>query len=295
MRKHRKGLDSVGFEVHNGVATITINKPHRRNAVDSDMLEEIHLSLLEADDLKAVHCVVLQGAAGNFCSGFDLGSGSENSQDDKEYDPSLYRSHDSFDDDLWSLWRRSESRTLAMDMFKPVIAKVDGYCLGVGTDLALMCDLVLVSNEARIGFPPTRSFGSPANHMWLYHVGPQWAKYLLLTGDMISGRDAAHIGLAFKAVRADRLDSVASEIARRLTCVSPDLLATQKRIVNKGLELMGARTLQREASESDARSHLSQSFKDFFSVVRDKGFKQAIRERDAAFGDGLVSVNDVES
>jgi len=177
-------------------------------------------------------------------------------------------------------------------MFKPVIAKVHGNCLAGGTDIALMCDIVIASNDAKIGFPATRSIGSPANHMWLYHCGPQWAKRLLFTGDSIRGRDAAKIGLVQKAVSKEKLDAEVDLLAGRIGNVSPDLLACHKRIVNEGLELMGARTLQRIAGENDARAHLSKAFTGFFDVVQEAGLKEALRRRDAPFGDGEASIDE---
>jgi enoyl-CoA hydratase len=155
-----------------------------------------------------------------------------------------------------------------------------------------MCDFVITASDARIGFPAARALGSPANHMWLYHVGPQWTKLLLMTGDAIRGRDAARIGLALKAVQAVKLDAEVNELARRLTSVDAELLAAHKRIVNVGLELMGSRTLQRMASENDGRAHLTQAFQGFFDNVKDLGLKEALRRRDAPFGDGEVRLDD---
>ena len=125
------------------------------------------------------------------------------------------------------------------DVHKPVIAKVQGNCMAGGTDLALMCDVVIAAEDAKIGFPATRANGTPPNHMWVYHVGPQWAKRLLLTGDCLWGRDAARIGLVLDAVPAERLDEEVNELARRMSCIDADMLAAQKRVVNMALELSG--------------------------------------------------------
>ena len=152
----------------------------------------------------------------------------------------------------------NDLKMIMFDMHKPIIGKVQGNCLAGGTDLALLCDMLIVATDARIGFPATRSQGSQPNHLWLHHVGPQWAKRLLMTGDAIRGRDAVRIGLALKAVDPGRLDQEVDDLARRIALVDADLLSAQKRIVNLGLELMGARTMQRIASEMDACAHLSQ-------------------------------------
>jgi enoyl-CoA hydratase len=130
--------------------------------------------------------------------------------------------------------------------------------------------------------------------MWLYHVGPQWAKRLTLTGDTITGREAAQIGFAMKSVAPDLLERECEGLADRLALIDPDLLAATKRIVNVGLELMGARTLQRLAAENDARAHLAPSTRGFRENVQRKGLKAALRERDAAFGDGRARVGGPE-
>jgi enoyl-CoA hydratase len=130
--------------------------------------------------------------------------------------------------------------------------------------------------------------------MWIYHVGPQWAKRLLLTGDCLSGRDAAKIGLVLDAVPRDELDAEVDELARRMSFVDVDLLAAQKRIVNLALELQGAQTLQRLAAENDARGHLSQGPRrtQFKSDAATLGMKEALKNRDAPFGDGMARVRD---
>jgi enoyl-CoA hydratase len=179
------------------------------------------------------------------------------------------------------------------DIHKPIIAQVHGNCLAGGTDLALACDMVLAADNAKIGFPATRANGSPPAHMWFYHVGPQWAKRLLLSGDSLTGRDAAKIGLVMDAVPAEQLDAEVGELARRLSFVDADLLAANKRIVNLGLELAGARTLQRLAVENDARAHQSQGPRraQFKADMEAVGLKEALKRRDEPFGDGLIRLH----
>jgi enoyl-CoA hydratase len=179
------------------------------------------------------------------------------------------------------------------DLHKPVIAKVHGNCMAGGTDLALMCDVVIAAEDAKIGFPATRANGTPPNHMWIYHVGPQWAKRLLLTGDCVWGRDAARIGLVLDAVPVERLDEEVNELARRMSFVDADLLAAQKRVVNMALELSGAKTLQRFAAEMDARAHLAKGPRrtQFKQDMAGEGLKAALKNRDAPFGDGMVKIH----
>lgn len=181
-----------------------------------------------------------------------------------------------------------QCRMALFDMHKPVLAQVHGRCLAGGTDLALLCDMVICSDDARFGFPPARAQGSLPSHMWLYHLGPQWAKRLLLTGDSLGGPDAAALGLVLKSVPAESLRAEVEALADRLAHIDVDLLSCNKRIVNMGLELMGARTLQRMAAEMDARGHLAKSREQFRKNIIELGLKEAIRLRDDPFGDDLI-------
>jgi len=288
MRKWLHTTEHLRFEVQDRVARITLNRPDRRNALSWDLLTELRSALLEADDLTAVAVIVLEGAGPDFCAGYDMKSAYARYA--AEGGASLdYRSGSgSFDDDAWKLERFQELLRTAFVIHKPVIAKVHGHCVAGGTDLALYCDMVMASDDARIGFPATRAMGSPPNHMWIYNVGPQWAKRLLLTGDVVSGADAAKIGLVVASVPAQRLDDEVMALARRLATLDPELLATQKRIVNLALELAGANTLPRLAAEMDARAHLTRAKKDFDADVAALGFKAAVRKRDGPFGDGVA-------
>ncbi len=288
MGKWLQSSEHLVFEVRERVARITLNRPDRRNALSWEMLSELRAALLEADDLRAVSVIVLEGAGPDFCAGYDMKSAYARYA--AEGDAALdYRSGSgSFDDDVWKLERFQELLRTAFVVHKPVIAKVHGHCVAGGTDLALYCDMVIAADDARIGFPATRAMGSPPNHMWIYNVGPQWAKRLLLSGDVVSGVDAARIGLVVASAPADRLEEEVSTLANRLATVDPELLATQKRIVNLALELAGAGTLPRLAAEMDARAHLSRAKKEFDAEVTALGFKAAVRKRDEPFGDGVA-------
>jgi enoyl-CoA hydratase len=284
----------VTLSVSERVATITLNRPEKRNALSPELLRDLHGALMEADDLVDVNLIVLQGAGKDFCAGYDI-VGVYAQRELEKHEAARYRQTiRGFDDDVWSLERNQDLANTIFKIHKPVIAKVHGNCLAGGVDIALHCDIVIAAEDARIGFPATRANGSPPNHMWIYHVGPQWAKRLLLTGDSLTGRDAAKIGLVLEAVPRDELDAAVAELARRMSFVDADLLAAQKRIVNLALELQGAQTLQRLAAENDARGHLCSGprrtqFKEDAAAL---GMKEAVRNRDAPFGDGMVRVRD---
>lgn len=295
MGKWLKTTETITFEVENKIARITLNRPEKRNALNHRSLEELRDALLEADDLTSVHCIILGGAGRDFCAGWDLTSGEASPVKEAgaaaDEVPSEYRSQTAtIDDDSWQLERMLDLRMVMFDMHKPVIARVQGNCLANGTDIALLADLVVVAHDARIGYPPVRAQGSPPSHMWLYHMGPQWAKRMLLTGDLLRGRDAARVGLALESVPAAKLDGHVDALATRIAAIAPDLLACNKRIVNLGLELMGAKTLQRLASENDARGHLSAGRMRFRHSIEELGLKEAVRLRDEAFGDGEVGI-----
>lgn len=290
MAKWIKSTEFIAFSVADRVARITLNRPDKRNALHGPMMAELHDAMLEADDLVDVNVIVLDGAGKDFCAGYDFSNvygGAEGEAAGR------YRSlGDTLDDDAWNLERTQALTTVLFDVHKPIIARVHGNCLAGGTDLAMMCDMIIAAEDARIGFPATRANGTAPNNMWLYHVGPQWAKRLLLSGDCVSGRDAARIGLVMDAVPADELDAEVDGLARRLSYVDHELLTTQKRIVNIALELAGSRTLQRMAVEMNARSHTATGPRrtQFAEDLERHGLKEALKNRDAPFGDGMVRV-----
>lgn len=296
MHKYLGSTEYILFSVQDRIARITLNRPEKRNALHPALLTELRDALIEADALNDVNVVILEGAGKDFCAGYDLAGAYAGYKDGETppWDNSHYRTvNGSLDDDCWNM-EQTQKLTLALfDMHKPVIAKVQGNCMAGGTDLALMCDFIICSEEAKIGFPATRANGTPPNQMWVYHVGPQWAKRLMMTGDCLWGRDAVRIGLVLDAVPADELDGAVNELARRLSYVDGELLSAHKRIVNAALELQGARTLQRFATEMDARAHLSKGPRrtQFRADMAEHGLKTALKNRDEPFGDGMVKAH----
>jgi len=282
---------NILYEVERGRARITLNRPEKLNALSFPLLSELSEALWDADADREVHAVILRGAGKSFSAGYDL---TEPPKTEGRRGGASYRGGRSIDDDIWQLERAQRFRMAIFDMHKPVLAQVHGHCLAGGTDIALLCDMVIAADDASFGFPPARDLGALPNNMWLYNVGPQWAKRLTLTGDTISGKEAAQIGLVMKSVPPDLLEAEVEGLADRLALVDADLLAANKRIINLGLELMGARTLQRLACENDARGHLAASARGFMTTAAEKGLKTALKERDAKFGDGRARVNGPE-
>ncbi len=278
-------FETITYALQGSTAIVTLNRPEKRNALSGKLLGELNAALLEADEHNMVHCVVLRGAGPHFCAGADLSEFSTQRGPD-------YRGRQEIDDDIWRLEQGQRLRIQIFDMHKPVVAQVHGTCIGIGTELAWFCDMVIVADDARIGFPPVRDLGTPPGSMWLYHCGPQWAKRLLLTGDSIRGKDAAKIGLALKSVPAAKLEVEVMRLAGRMGLVDPHLLSANKRLVNLGLELMGARTLQRIGAEIDARGHIAPKARAFRETMKAHGVKHAFQQRDAAFVPDYVSVEE---
>eukprot|EP01062_Namystynia_karyoxenos_P001160 TRINITY_DN10398_c0_g1_i1.p1 TRINITY_DN10398_c0_g1~~TRINITY_DN10398_c0_g1_i1.p1 ORF type:complete len:290 (+),score=97.60 TRINITY_DN10398_c0_g1_i1:86-955(+) len=276
----------IAVEKAEGRCRVTLNRPQKRNALCNALLEELRDVLVDADKDGSVHCCVLYGAGADFCAGFDL------------QDPSrkAYGGSPTFEDDVDRLERQQQLMMVIFDMRKPVICAVQGNCLAGGTCLAFLCDFVIVADNARIGFPPARDFGVLPTQMMLYHAGPQWTKRIVITGDSLTGADAARVGLAMKCVPLGALRDEAEGLADRLALIPTGLLSSNKRSVNLAMELMGARTMQRINCELDARGHLSGSW---YGNIGDKvkaagSLSAALRERNKKFGSGVASVDSPE-
>lgn len=269
--------ETILYEVEGGKARITLNRPEKLNALSWQMQQELHDAFWSADRDPQVHVAILRGAGRAFCSGYDITP--------PPGEITHAASGHSMERDIWYLEAAQRLRMAVWDMHKPVIGQVHGYCLAGGTDLVFLCDVVIAAEDAVFGFPPVRAMGSPVAHMWTYLAGPQWAKRLLLTGDRISGEEAARIGLVLQAVPAERLEEEAESLADTMAKIDVDLLAANKRIVNMAMELMGARTMQRMAAERDAIGRQAPVVQEFYRIAKEQGLKAALEWRDAGFGD----------
>ena len=287
-------FDEIVYEVEDGRARITLNRPEKLNALTMKMQAELSEALWQADNDRAVHCVIIKGAGRGFSAGYDLAGDSAVPVSRLDPDTENKRGGRSVDDDIWQLERAQRYRMAIFDMHKPVIAQIHGPCVAGGCDIALLCDFVIIADDAKVSFPAGRNLGALPNQMWLYHVGPQWTKRLMLTGDSITGAEAAQLGFAMKSVQPDLLEAEVEGLASRMALIDADILAANKRAVNLGMELMGARTMQRLAVENDVRGHQAASAHAFVKRVGEAGLKTALQERDGPFGDGRVKVNGPE-
>jgi enoyl-CoA hydratase len=255
------------------VLRITLNRPEKRNALSFELQEALVEEVRSAERSSDLRCIIIRGAGPSFCSGHDItprGPDTSRAPMTVEEDVALVR-------DIADRWGQIWNCRI------PVIAQVHGYCIAGGTDLALHCDMVIAAEDAQIGFPPVRAQGGPPTHMWVYNAGPQWTKRLLLTGDLISGKKAAEVGIVLEAVPAEQLDDHVLALATRIAAIGKGLLAHNKRIVNLGVELMGRSQLQVLAGIHDALGHLAPEAAEFNERSRNEGLQTAVAERDAPF------------
>ncbi|HEX9888110.1 MAG TPA: crotonase/enoyl-CoA hydratase family protein, partial [Nitriliruptorales bacterium] len=231
----------------------------------------------QADADPEVRVIVLSGAGRAFCSGYDLeryaqAPGPNPGIQEMPWDPTIdYRMMSRNAELFMSLWR----------CLTPVVCKVHGFAVAGGSDIALCADLVVMEQEARIGYPPARVWGVPTTAMWVYRVGMEQAKRLLFTGDTIDGREAARIGLVAEAVPASDLDDRVEELAARIAGVPANQLAMMKLMVNQAYESMGLAQTQRMATFFDGIARHSPEGVAFKQRAEEVGWKQAVRERDA--------------
>lgn len=275
-------FEHLTYERDGRIARITLNRPERFNAIARGMPREIAEAVDHANYDHEAHVIVLQGAGKGFCAGYDLVDFAERrSPNDpaaeaidargEPWDPlvdfdMMYANTTNF----MSLWRSN----------KPTIAKVHGAAVAGGSDIALCCDMVVMAEDARIGYPPARVWGCPTTAMWVYRLGPEKAKRMLLTGDLVTGREAAEMGFVLEAVASDKLDAKVTELAERMAGVPRNQLMMQKLMINQAYANMGLETTQMFATLMDGVSRHSAEGMWFKRRAEEVGFKQAVEERD---------------
>ena len=167
----------------------------------------------------------------------------------------------------------------------PTVCKVHGFCVAGGTDLALCSDLLVIADDAKIGYPPARVWGSPTTSMWAHRLGPQRAKRLLFTGDCLSGAEALEWGLAIEAPPPEQLDERTEILVERIARLPLNQLQMMKLLVNQQLYAQGLHQTQLIGTVFDGIArHTSEGFA-FQQRAAEAGFRTAVRERDEPFGD----------
>jgi enoyl-CoA hydratase len=268
--------ETVLYEAAEGVATLTLNRPERLNTIVPELIEDLRAGLERSWSDEAVRAIRLRGAGRVFCAGYDIEWGSGfMSREGEVWDPIAdYQGMTRFVDAYMDLWRSP----------KPVIAQVQGFCVGGGTDFALCSDLIVCAEDARIGYPPARVWGSPTTSMWVYRLGLERAKRLLLTGDALDGRTAVEWGLASQAAPAAELDAAALALARRVALLPANQLHMMKLLVNQAYEQMGLRVTQLIGTLLDgAARHTPEGVA--FTKAALEDVRRAVAARDGPFGD----------
>lgn len=265
---------TLRYRVADRKAYLTLNRPEQLNAITAEMAVELSAAVARANDDPNVHVIILSGAGRAFCAGYDLKRYAEAGE---AFQPPVWDPIKDFQmmkrntDHFTSLWRS----------LKPTIAKVHGYAVAGGSDIALCCDQVIMATDARIGYMPARVWGCPTTAMWVYRLGAEKAKRMLFTGDTISGETAAEWGLVLEAVPAGELDAAVEGLADRIAGVPVNQLVMQKLMINQAYDNMGMAGTQLLATLFDGITRHSPEGRWFRDHAAEHGFAEAVRWRDS--------------
>lgn len=280
---------TVDYAVREHRAYLTLNRPDRLNAITAEMAREISGAVAAANADDSVRVIVVQGAGRAFCAGYDLKRYAEGGEEHQGlvWDPIKdFQAMKANTDHFFSLWRSA----------KPTIAKVHGYAVAGGSDIALSCDLVVMAEDAKIGYMPARVWGCPTTAMWVYRLGAERAKRMLLTGDTIDGVQAKEWGLVIDAVPAEELDAAVEKLVDRMAGVPINQLVMQKMMINQAYDNMGLQTTQNLAILFDGITRHSPEGRWFVDFAQQHGFGAAVQWRDAGRfipdGGGAVPTED---
>lgn len=253
------------------VRRLTLNRPHKRNALSNPLRAQLFGALEAADADAEIRIIIVRGAGTCFSSGYDLSN------------PGPPPFHTAGGQGSWAR-HVVEGCFRVWDLAKPVIAQVHGWCLAGGSELAAACDLVYVAEDAQIGYPAVRSMAPADNHFHAWMMGMRAAMEQMLTGDSISGIEAVRLGFANRAFAADELEAAVLEIASRIAKIPPELTQLNKRAVHRQMEVMGIRAGLRAGADTHALGWHTQASQEYMAVLR-QDLKTALNARDTAFGD----------
>ena len=268
---------TLKLEVEGRIATLTLNRPERLNAINDDMPGEIRQAVEAANADDRVHVIVVRGAGSAFCAGYDLKKYAEGDTlnvitQPMPWDPMIdYKFMKKNTEDFMSLWRS----------YKPTIARVHGYAAAGGSDIATCCDFIVMEDKARIGYMPVREWGCPSPAMWVYRLGAMRAKRLMLTGDLIDGRQAYEWGLATDVAPIDQLDATVQKLAERIAGVPKNQLMMLKLVINQAIDAMGLEQTQMFATVFDGITRHSPEGLWFKRYAEEFGFPAAVEWRDS--------------
>jgi enoyl-CoA hydratase len=298
-------LRTLTYEVADRVGRITLNRPERGNGLTPLLLHELQTTVERADLDPRVHVIALAGNGKGFCGGYDLVEAAEGQAAVSETvgapppgaptEPAtIARNHDPSQtwDPMADHAMMSRNVRAFMSLFHastPVVCKVHGFCVAGGTDLALCSDLLVIADDAKIGYPPARVWGSPTTALWADRIGAQRAKRLLFTGDCLSGAEALEWGLAIEAPPAAQLDERTEALLERIARMPANQLAMMKLLVNQQTASQGLHATQLIGTVFDGIARHTAEGYAFQQRAAQAGFRTAVRERDEPFGDAGAS------
>ncbi|MCH8815926.1 MAG: crotonase/enoyl-CoA hydratase family protein [Chloroflexi bacterium] len=274
-------FETIDYSSDNAIGRIVLNRPKRLNAINAQMTTDLQDAVRLATDDRSTKIIVLSGAGRAFCAGYDLDWGT------KAEDATQRAMSGNWDPvrDYLGMSRNVRAFMSLWECPKPVIAQVHGWCVGGGTDMALCSDLIYMAEDAQIGYPPARIWGEPTTVMWIYRLGLEHAKRLMLSGESLTGVEAERLGLASKAVPEDSLSETVDEMARKLATIPSNQLAMSKLLVNQAFENMGLRTTQMIGTVFDGIARHTPEGVEWRDMAMREGFREAVRHRDAPFAD----------
>jgi enoyl-CoA hydratase len=293
-------MDTLTYEVTGKIARITLNRPHRGNGITLEMPREVAACVERANLDPNVHVIALSGNGKGFCGGYDLVASAETGNQElaasndfpgSPVDPRVQVENHipgSVWDPIVDYQMMNRNVRGFMSLFhsdKPVVCKVHGFCVAGGTDLALCSDLLVIEDEAKIGYPPARVWGTPTTALWAFRIGAEKAKRLLFTGDCLSGREAVQWGLATECAPRAELDARFESLLERIARVPINQLVMQKLLVNQALYAQGLAATQALGVLFDGISRHTKEGYAFQQRAAEAGFKTAVHERDDPFGD----------
>jgi enoyl-CoA hydratase len=294
-------VETLLYETDGRVARITLDRPERGNGITPRMPVELAECVERANLDPEVHAIALAGNGTGFCGGYDLVASAEGDMSTlgeggetppgSPLDPAVIGANhapDSNWDPVTDYQFMSRNVRGFMSLFhseKPVLCKVHGYCVAGGTDMALCSDLLVIAEDAKIGYPPARVWGSPTTAMWASRLGPMRAKRLLLTGDSLTGAEAAEWGLATEAAPADRLDERFERLIERVARMPINQLVMMKLLVNQTVHAQGLTQIQVLGTFFDGIARHTEEGHAFVRSAAESGFREAVRERDEPYGD----------
>ena len=272
-------MSTIEYSVDGPVARIELNRPERGNGITLEMPRELAECVEQADLDPQVHVIALSGRGKGFCGGYDLVWSAEgqlpNHDPDEVWDPVL---------DYQMMSRNLRGFMSLFHANKPVVCKVHGFCVAGGTDMALCSDLLVIADDARIGYPPARVWGVPTSMLWAHKIGDQRAKRMLFTGDLITGAEALDWGLAIDAPPAAALDDAFDALVQRIGRVPVNQLVMMKTTLNQAAWAQGLAATQALGVVFDGVARHTPEGYAFQQRAAEAGFKQAVRERDEPFG-----------